>query len=298
MSMRGAARTEKRTGHVYALVSPKTELVKIGGTDFPPMKRIKELNSSARYRELGPWHLSDFREVTDWRKVEAFLQYTFRSLLDTEIIGAKELFQVAREIVSAKLNEIDPDQIITKPKIDRMFQDAGFSTFIMRLFSFTGLLNWIDIHGASTFVLFPGTGRGRYFTINICCHEVAFSTLPEATSGKAIHAIVMDCLIYDFHDAIRWVNNHKGSVRDDPYLTGLPRWVEFFFEADFDAAASFLRLDGVRRALIAYWAEALIGLKESGVSSVFARFHNRNAIAEVRSRAIGAVLPPAVLTPP
>ena len=99
-------------GHVYVLVSPKTELVKIGGTDFPPFKRIREINGSSPYRELGPWSLADFRQVNDWRKVEAFLHYAFRSCLDAEVSGAKELFRVAPQVVSSKLNEIEPDQIV------------------------------------------------------------------------------------------------------------------------------------------------------------------------------------------
>jgi hypothetical protein len=170
-----------------------------------------------------------------------------------------------------------------------MFQDTEFSTFIMRLFAFTGLLNWIDIQGAWTFVLFPNTGGGRYFTINVGPHEVAFSTLPRGHAGKPMHGIVMDRLIYDFPQALQWAKGHNGRIVDDAYVSAMPRSVEFFFDASFEEAASFLRFDGVRRALIAYWAEALIGLKERGVSSVFARFHNWNAIAEIRARAIGAV---------
>ncbi len=57
-------------GHVYILVSPVCEYVKIGGTDYMPLKRIKEINTSESYKSLGPWSLHDFRQVTDWRKVE------------------------------------------------------------------------------------------------------------------------------------------------------------------------------------------------------------------------------------
>jgi hypothetical protein len=99
----------------------------------------------------------------------------------------------------------------------------------------------------------------------------------------------MDRLIYDFPQALQWAKGHNGGIADDAYVSAMPRSVEFFFDATFEEAASFLRFDGVRRARIAYWAEALIGLKERGVPSVFARFHNWNAIAEIRARAIGAV---------
>ena len=52
---------------------------------------------------------------------------------------------------------------------------------------------------------------------------------------------------------------------------------------------TFLKLDGVRRALFAYWAEALIGLKERGSSSMFARYHNWNAVAEIHGQLIATV---------
>ena len=275
-------------GHIYLLVSPKTKLVKIGGTDFPPLKRIREINSSPPYRELGPWTLADFRQVNDWRKVEASLHYAFRSKLDVNVDGARELFHVDRQTVSLKLSEIDPNQLVKKPMIDRMFQDSEFSNFIQRLFAFTGLLNWLDIQGAWTFALFPTSGGGRYFTINIGGHEVAFTSLPQAKTGKPEHGIVMDQLIYDFRKVLRWMDAHDGRAIDDPYRTGLPGAVEFFFEATFEEADSFLRLDGVRRALLAYWSEALIGMKERGTLSLYARHHNWNAVAEIRSRAVGA----------
>jgi hypothetical protein len=50
-----------------------------------------------------------------------------------------------------------------------------------------------------------------------------------------------------------------------------------------------MRLDGVRRALIAYWNEALIGLKERRSQSIFAKHHNWNAIAEIHNRIINEI---------
>jgi hypothetical protein len=278
-----------QSGHVYILVSPKTDLIKIGGTGSAPMKRIAEINASAPYRALGPWSLADFREVTDWRKVETHLHFSFRSRRDTDVVGANELFHAAPQLISAKLNELDPQLIVRRPTIDRMFQDTEFSAFILRLFAFTGLMNWIDVQGAWTFVLFPRTGSGRYFTINIGRHEVAFSTLPRAAAHKPVHAIVMDRLIYDFPKVARWIEAHEGDFEDDPYESALPRSVKVAFYGDFAEALAFLQLDGVRRALIAYWAEALVGIKERGSMSPFSRYHNWNAVAEIRARLIGAI---------
>jgi hypothetical protein len=276
--------SEHGVGHVYILVSPNSEFVKIGGTDFPPLKRIREINSGSPYRELGPWTLADFRQFVDWRKVESHLHYAFRSLLVTEVSGQKKLFRVAPHAVSSKLNELNPDLIVKRPAIDRMFQDTEFSMYILRLFSFAGLLNWLYIQGAWTFVLFPSTSGGRYFTINIGRHEVAYSTLPQPARKSLIHAVVMGRLIYDFPEVRSWVRERGGNIADDCYASALPRSVSVSFVGPFEDSVSFLNLEGVRRALIAYWAEALIGLKERGASSLFARYHNWNAVAELRAR--------------
>jgi hypothetical protein len=34
---------ENAAGYIYILTSPKIDCVKIGGTDYPPLKRINEL---------------------------------------------------------------------------------------------------------------------------------------------------------------------------------------------------------------------------------------------------------------
>lgn len=176
---------------------------------YPPIKRIKEINSIEPYKSIGPWSLADFRQVKDWREIEYNLHYTFRSSLNTAIKKQKELFHISIQEVKEKLNNINPDKIIHKPKIDRMFQDDDFLNYITELFIFSGLINWLNFQGGWTFVLFPGT---------------------------------------------------------------------------FDIVRQFLKLEGVRRGLIAYWSEALIRLKEKEQMSVYARFHNWNAVARINQK--------------
>ncbi|AEF86015.1 conserved hypothetical protein [Treponema primitia ZAS-2] len=267
-------------GFVYVLVSQNTNYIKIGGTDYPPLKRIKEINATEPYKQFGPWALGDFRQVNDWRKVEYNLHYIFRSKLVKEIEGQKELFSISLYEASIKLNEIDPNEIIRKPKVDRMFQDDDFSKYIMQLFSFTGLLHWLDIQGIWTFVLFPMTNGGRYYTINIGPHEVAFSTL-NTKNKKSTHMILMDKLVFDYKPVIEWVKNHNGNIQEEAYDRALPRSVSIVYEGDFNVAEEFMHLDGIRRAIIAYWTESLILLKEKGVASSYAKHHNYNAIAEL-----------------
>lgn len=143
------------------LASPVCKYVKIGGTDYPPLKRIKEINSCEPYKSLGPWSLHDFRQVSDWRKVECALHYALRSKLVKNIKGQKELFAISSVEASSHLERIDESLVVKKPKVDRMFQDREFSYFLARLFRFTAILNWVDYQGAWTFCLFPSTKGDR-----------------------------------------------------------------------------------------------------------------------------------------
>jgi hypothetical protein len=264
--------------------------VKIGGTDHPPMKRLREINGSSPYREHGPWGLHDFRQVSDWRKVEAFLHFAFRSHLVSDIPGQRELFSVAPQRVAACLEEVDPALIVSRPKVDRLFQDSGFSAFLMTFFRFTGLMNWLHLQGSWVFVLFPGTSGGRYYTLSIGRHEVAFCSLPDAGEAESCHMILVDRLIYDYPEVIAWVEGHGGRFSDDRYASALPRSVSVLFMANFAEAIEFLELDGVRRALIAYWGEALICLDEKNALSFFSKHHNWNAVAELRRRLVARQL--------
>lgn len=270
-------------GHVYVLVSPICEHIKIGGSDYAPLKRIKEINSCEPYKSLGPWTLHDFRQVSDWRKVESSLHYIYRSKLVKSIAGQKELFAVSSVDASRHLEQIDESLVLKKPKIDRMFQDQEFSGFLAKLFRFTAILNWVDLQGAWTFTLFPGTRWGRYYTLNIGAHEVAFSALP-VDGRRAVHMMAMDSLVRDSQEVDAWIRKRSGGFEDARYSSALARCTMVFFEGGFDEALEFLELENVRRAIIAYWTEALIGLQERGSSSIHARFHNWNAVAELKKR--------------
>ena len=96
--------------------------------------------------------------------------------------------------------------------------------------------------------------------------------------------IHMDRLIYDFKEVSSWLEQRQGGFAEDNYATALYRSTSVFFEGNFDTAREFLSLNGVRRAIIAYWTEALIELQEKGTGSVFVRHHNWNAVAELKKR--------------
>jgi hypothetical protein len=278
-----------REGHVYVLTSQNCEYIKIGGTDYAPFKRIKEINTSYPYRKLGPWTLHDFRQVTDWRHVEYHLHYAFRSKAAKLIVGQRELFNVSPVLASKELAGIDESMVVRKPKVDRMFQDQEFSRFLGKLFRFTGIVNWLDLQGAWTFNLFPSTKWGRYYTLNIGPHEVAFTTC-ESNDQRPWHMLHMDSLILECNDAVRWIKKRAGEIKENNYSLGLYRSASVLFEGNFETALQFLDLPGVRRAIIAYWTEALLGLKERGVLSTYARYHNWNAVAELKKQLASGVL--------
>jgi hypothetical protein len=242
-------------------------------------------HTTSPYREIGPWGLHDFRQIVDWRSVEHNLHYTFRDKRVDSISNQKELFSISPFEASAALSRINPELIVWRPKVDRMFQEEDFCMYLIRLFQSTNLMDWVDIQGAWTFSLFPSTSGGRYFTINIARHEVAFSTL-EKQDLPSVHMLFMDRLILDFPDTIKWVHQRGGYPTEGSYIyeSALPHSVSLHFEGDFRDALEFLGLEGVRRALVAYWTESLLMLKERGSSSFLARFHNYNAIAELNRR--------------
>src|SRR5690606_9152985 len=107
------------------------------------------------------------------------------------------------------------------------------------------------------FSLFPSTNGGRYYTLNIGPHEVAFST-SSSPNGNPVHMLLMDSLIIEFPDVQNWLKLRNGEIGHDQYSSALHRAASVFFEGDFNTALEFLALTGVRRALLAYWTEALI----------------------------------------
>lgn len=277
---------QSKQGYVYILQSPNCDCIKIGGTDYPPLKRIKEINSTEPYKSLGVWTLSDFRQVADWRMVEHNLHYRFRSSLNTETKNQKELFHLSVAEASKALNELDESQILYKPKIDRMFQDEAFLSYIVQLFKFTGLVHWIEQQGIWTFALFPSTNGGRYFTLNIGSHEVAFSTLGKKDTSQS-NALVMDALILDFPNVKKWVKNHNGNIHKTQYTNALSHSVSLSFYGFFDEVLELFRLDGVRRALIAYWYEMIIKKSEEDKLSPYEQYHNYNAVAQIMEKIKG-----------
>jgi hypothetical protein len=127
--------------------------------------------------------------------------------------------------------------------------------------------------------LLPKTNGGRWFTLNIGPHEVAFST-KGAVDEKVRHFIVLDRLILEYPETIIWIGKHDGSVDVAEYVAA-ERAVVVNFTESFANAERFFALPGIRRALIAYWAEALADLRQRKAKSVYARYHSYDAVSQL-----------------
>jgi T5orf172 domain len=264
-------------GFVYILVSPNSSFIKIGGTERPISERLRGINGTESYADHGPWQLSDFLHVTDWRLVERGLHRHFRERNIRDIPGTQELFGVPAYEARHRLRNTDAALRMGHEKTKQLFVNREARLYLYKLFQLSGLFGNLDIQGAWTLSLLPKTNGGRWFTLNIGPHEVAFSTR-RSDNRKFIHYLILDRLILDFPDTIIWVGQRAGAVKDAPYASS-EHAVTISFEEDFANAEKLFDLPGVRRALVAYWSEALADLRERQASSVYARYHSYDAVS-------------------
>jgi hypothetical protein len=266
-------------GFVYILISPNSNYIKIGGTERPIIERLRGINGGEAYAAHGPWTMLDFVHVTDWRRIEVEMHNHFRDRHISTVEGTRELFGVPTHEAREKLLSVNPDLRVDHERTDRLFADTNVTMYLLRLFDLAGLHGNIDIQGAWTLSILPSTAGGRWYTINIGPHEVAFSTR-RSEGGRFSHFLVLDRLILDYPESIIWISKHEDEVVAAEY-TSAERAVLIRFDEDFANANKFLVLPGVRRALVAYWAEALADLRERNVMSVYARYHSYDAVSQL-----------------
>jgi hypothetical protein len=77
-----------------------------------------------------------------------------------------------------------------------------------------------------------------------------------------------------------WIGRRDGTVDVAEYVAA-ERAVVVSFTDSFANAERIFGLPGVRRALIAYWAEALADLRQRKAKSVFARYHSYDAVSKL-----------------
>jgi T5orf172 domain-containing protein len=224
-------------GFVYILVSPNSNYVKIGGTERPISERLRDINGSPPYSDHGPWELSDFLYVTDWRLVEGQMHDHFRSNAVRDVTGTRELFSVPPHEARTRLRSTNSLLRIDHERTEQIFSNREVKLFLFRLFELSGLFGNVDIQGAWTLTLLPKTNGGRWFTLNIGSHEVAFST-KRAGDTIVRHFIVLDRLILEYPDTIIWIGNREGSVDLAEYVAA-ERAVVINFNESFANAERF-----------------------------------------------------------
>lgn len=241
-------------GFVYILVSPNSDYIKIGRTERPISERLRGINGGEAYAAYGPWELSDFVHVTDCSVVESAVHRHFRTR-NVEVEGTQELFSVPPHEARERLRSISDPLRVDPARTDQLFHNTDVRLFLFRLFQLSGLFGSLDIQGAWTLSVLPQTNGGRWFTVNIGSHEVAFSTRTPM-GGKFSHYLVLDRLILEYPKTIMWLGQRGGDVLQADYKAA-ERAVCVNFDEDFAKAERIFALDGVRRAMVAYWADAL-----------------------------------------
>jgi hypothetical protein len=267
-------------GFVYIPVSPNSNFVKIGGTEHPITKRLREINSTAHYADHGPWQLSDFLHVTDWQLVEGGIHRHFASKRVCDIDGTRELFDVPPHEARTELRRVDNVLRVGHNLTQEVFGNRDLLLYLFRLFQVSGLFGNLDIQGAWTLKLSPKTwGSSLWFALNIGSHAVAFCKRHKKNETMT-HYLSVDRLIEDYRETVRWIRKHNGEIHESPYFTA-EHAVQINFDAPFADAEKIFRLPGMRRALVAYWSDALADLRERSMKSSYARYHSYDAVAEL-----------------
>jgi hypothetical protein len=264
---------------VYVLASPNSDYIKIGRTERPISERLHGINGGEAYAQHGPWELSDFVHVSDCVIVESAVHRHFRDH-NVPIEGTKELFSVTPHKARELLRSISASLRVDHDTTDQLFHNPHVRLFLHRLFQLSGLFGNLDIQGAWTLSVLPKTNGGRWFTLNIGRHEVAFSPKASVAGDIFSHYLVLDRLILEYPETIMWLGKHGGHVRQAEYEAA-ERAVLVSFDEDFAKAERFFDRPGVRRALIAYWGEALADLRERNAKSVYARYHSYDAVSQL-----------------
>lgn len=270
-----------RGGWIYALRSDNTPLIKIGLTTTSPFQRVRELNASANYGPIGPWQPLHLKQVKDTQVIESAIHRQLADKKSVEIASTRELFSITPNEARNILDEI-PDADLSRPApVNKLKLQPDFISYLTALFQYSGLRNYRHLEESWTFSLFPTTAGGRFFTINIDRHEVAFSQMLKDEEEWAFHAIIVDQMVTSDRALKKWLKSVDGWIEKTPYPSNWGNSRRVCFKASFDEALGLFQLPSFRRALIAYWYEALLRMEERQTRSLFARFHNYDATSEI-----------------
>ena len=266
-------------GFVYVMRSPAVTWTKIGLSARAPHFRARELSADPVCGALGPWEVIDYRQVEEMRASELALHRHLQARWVPHG-SARELFDVPPEVAVAKLIEVAGATLSRGDLIGRLRLEPDLVRYLLRLFRETGLSQFLDLQEAWTLSLFPATAGGREFTINIDRHEVAYAARLRG-SDDHVFMLFADALIGDADAAMGWFEARKGEATVTDYRSALDRGVAMTWVGTMADAAGVFDLPFLRRALLAYWYDSLLSMRDRGARSMQARFHNHNAVQEL-----------------
>lgn len=282
------ALAQKRRGYIYILSSPNCPSIKIGKTETLPPHRLRQINAQSPYREHGPWRIVDVVQVEDVTAVETRIHRSISSRRNTKIAGQKELFDIALADARHLLRTVPrSEELYAYPKLERCFFNVQLVEYLSAIYQTVGLSNFLDDQGAWVLSLFTSTAGGRYFTLSIGPHEVAYSSTPKRGATDHWNFLMVDRLILDFPEVGAWVRARGGGIEEPWYETKRDRATVIRFRGTLTEGRELLTLPGVRRSLIAYWTEGLLEMREAGKDSPYKNSHQWNAVAELQRRADG-----------
>ena len=276
---------ENEQGYIYALQSDNCECIKVGRTNSTPGKRLAQINASKNYGPLGPWRQITSIKVVDTSTVEAALHQGLRSCRSLNHPGCRELFSTTADAIRHRFAAVNLSYRPDAVEIDKLNVDQSFLRYLIRLFETTGLEHFMDQQEAWTFSLYPSTAGGRYFTLNIGKHEVAYSSPIYDEAGAKVgirHMIYADILVRRDRTFKKYLRTLGGRIPlFNYYSSALQNGQSIFFEGSFDDVVGIFDQPTLRRAVTAYWFDALLGLRDRGSRSFFARSHNHNAVTAI-----------------
>ncbi|WP_308917364.1 GIY-YIG nuclease family protein [Jannaschia sp. LMIT008] len=277
--------TADRKGFVYVMRSPSVTWSKIGRSERAPHFRAKELTNDAVYGQLGPWEVVDYRHVIDMYETEATLHRHYDGCRTT-FGPARELFDVPVDRARETLIAVSAADLVKGDVVGRLRWEGDLARYLLRLFRETGLSQFLDLQEAWTLSVFTSTptrGRsgGRLFTLNVGTHEVAFAKVPDA-DGRCETMLFVDELVWNEGDVRGWFERHGGGMdRTTIYASRSPRGLCLRWHATLTDSYEIFDLPMMRRGLIAYWYDRLLGMRDAGARSLHARHHNHNAVQEL-----------------
>lgn len=195
---------------------------------------------------------------------------------------AADLFDVPVAGAVAALLDVAEADLVRGDLIGRLPLERDRVVYLHALFRATGLTQFLDLQEAWTLSLYPSTAGGRHFTISIDRHEVAFAA-PIRGEDASAFMVYLDRRVIEGRTVSRWFKTRNGHLRTGHYASARKGGCAAEWIGTMADALDFFALPMIRRALVAYWYDALLSLRDrapaasSPASTITTRCRNSRA---------------------